>query len=112
MSRALIGTMVAVSLSVLAAAPAHAVTIPVNSIFDPNPMVGDDGECTLREAVRNANNEPPVPDCVAGSPAGTDVVQLQNADYRLSNATEGDVPITSDVTIQGQPGTTIDALNV
>ena len=58
----------------LAPSLAHAATITVNSLADaPLPIVPvTDGQCTLREAIENANDDAAThPDCAAGSGADT-----------------------------------------
>ena len=59
-----------------ASSPAHAATITVNSTDD---VVGNDENCTLREAITSANNDPTsvsaAGECENGS--GDDVIHIQ-----------------------------------
>jgi len=96
--------------------PAHAATITVNSAAD-NTTAGD-GDCTLREAINNANDttdgQTTGGDCAAGNPSGADTITLPAETYTLAitggddtNAA-GDLDITSEVTISGEDaGSTI-----
>ncbi|GIW43126.1 MAG: hypothetical protein KatS3mg077_0408 [Candidatus Binatia bacterium] len=66
--------------------PALAATISVTSTAD---VIADDGECTLREAIRNANDttdgQADNDDCASGSASGADTIVLQSsATYTLS----------------------------
>jgi CSLREA domain-containing protein len=95
-------------LVTVAAAASITVTTPVDGITD-------DGECTLREAILNANNDDQSGDvaCVKGS--GADTILLDDDNYVLSNSgpsenasVTGDLDISSDITIkpadaQGEP---------
>ena len=90
--------------------PAHAATITVNSAAD-NTTAGD-GDCTLREAINNANDttdgQTTVGDCAARNPRGADTITLPAGTYTLrlaghseaDNAT-GDLDLKSDITING-----------
>ncbi len=60
-----------VLLAALAASPAWAAPITVNSLADANPPVRGDGLCTLREAMINADTDGASSDCAAGSGADT-----------------------------------------
>src|SRR5215207_781889 len=101
------------------AAPARANNISVNGLGD---ALSNNGVCTLREAVINANNDAATwPDCAAGS--GADVININAAGtitFAIVNtpgpgdtdelALEGDLDIISSLTINGSPGgTTINA---
>lgn len=112
----------ALSLAALAfalAPAARANTINVNGLGD---AVSNDGVCTLREAVINANNDAATwPDCAVGS--GADIVNINPAGtitFAIANvpalgdsdqfAARGDLDIISSMTINGSPGgTTINA---
>jgi CSLREA domain-containing protein len=87
-------------------------TIVVNSKAD---IIADDGACTLREAIINANNndQSGSTDCPAGT--GDDTISLKGF-YQLaiegmyeSAARTGDLDITDNLTVQGlDTGATID----
>src|SRR4029077_6485426 len=88
---------------------AATITVTTN-----NPYVISDGQCSLIEAIVNANNDAATyPDCVAGSGADT-IVLPANANVTLSNVAGtnqygspiGLPLITSRITIEGN-GTTI-----
>ena len=75
----------------------NAATITVNSATDT--FIGGNGECTLREAILNANNDSPSsPDCTAGSGADTInfTAQLANQTITLRSS---QLSITSNITI-------------
>ena len=99
--RAVQSLTAAVVLGVPAAA--GAATITVDSSGD---TVGNDGNCILREAVINANNDDTSGsiDCATG--AGADVIDLSTS-VTLSTpgdddaAALGDLDVTEDLTIQG-----------
>ena len=83
---------------------AATITVTTN-----NPNIAADGECSLIEAIVNANNDAATyPDCAAGSAADT-IVLPANANITLLNAngtTQYNGPIglpriTSQITIQG-----------
>ncbi len=73
-------TLAAVITLFLVAAPsAHAqATITVNSNAEEFPSVNN-GNCTLREAIKAANTNAPVDGCAAGQSGGTDTIVLQFA---------------------------------
>ncbi len=86
----------------------HAATITVTAFTDD---VTNNGNCTLREAIKAANTNLAVDACTAGSASGTDTIVLagdqQNA-YILTilgagedNNATGDLDITSNVAFQG-----------
>ncbi len=85
-------------------APLHAATIQVDG---DTVIVADDGLCSLREAIRNAEADAQVDNtnCEAGS--GTDVIQLDDGgEYEISDADPTDpqnaLPIiTGNLTIEG-----------
>ncbi len=96
---------------------ASAATIAPNTTTD---VVGNDGACSLREAITAAFTHLPsgakLGECAAGS--GNDIIQLQAGHYILSLAgagedanASGDLDIRSDLRIQGAgaAATTIDA---
>ena len=86
-------------------ATAATITVTTN-----NPNIVADGQCSLIEAIVNANNDAATyPDCAAGSGADT-IVLPANANVTLSavyaNGTQDGNPvglplITSQITIQG-----------
>jgi len=96
------------SLSVLNYQPAHSATITVNSTAD---VEADDGQCTLREAIRAANmntSSGATPgECPAGS--GADVVNVPGGSLYLLSA--GEILINTDMEIvgNGRNSTVIDA---
>jgi CSLREA domain-containing protein len=83
-----------------------AATLNVNSTADT--LVAGDGQCTLREAIINANGDSDTTagDCAAGS--GADLINVPAGSYALAipGANEdasatGDLDITSDLTLRG-----------
>lgn len=101
------------------AAPARANNIDVEVLSD---VLAVDQVCTLREAIINANNDAATwPDCAAGSgadvininPSGTITLAIVNTPGPGDTdqfAAEGDLDITSSLTINGNlSGTTINA---
>jgi hypothetical protein len=96
-------------------------TINVNSLTD---TLANNGTCTIREAVINANNDAATwSDCAAGSgpdvinlPAGTITFTLNNSPNPATAeelSLTGDLDLTSDITINGHvDGTTIDAATI
>ncbi|MGD2157599.1 MAG: CSLREA domain-containing protein, partial [Anaerolineales bacterium] len=87
----------------------HAAVITVNTTDD---ELNSDSDCSLREAIQAANSDSAVSGCAAGS--GVDIITLPAGFYTLTipgtgeddNAT-GDLDITSDLTINGEVGSTI-----
>ena len=88
-------------------ATAATITVTTN-----NPNIASDGQCSLIEAIVNANNDAAThPDCPAGSGADT-IVLPANANVTLSNAygthygsPVGLPPIASRITIEGNGAT-------
>lgn len=76
---------------------AFAATLVVNSTA--NTTVDSDGNCTLREAVLNANGntDTTAGDCLPGSDVDVDVIQIPAGTYLLTAA----LNLTDDVTLQG-----------
>ncbi|MBE7552685.1 MAG: CSLREA domain-containing protein [Anaerolineales bacterium] len=94
---------------------AQAATITVNTTAD---EVNNDGDCSLREAIRAANLNQVVDACPAGSPTGTDTIILPAGSYELTlaglnenDALTGDLDLKSSLSIAGagRANTTIDA---
>jgi uncharacterized repeat protein (TIGR01451 family)/CSLREA domain-containing protein len=73
--------LITLLLVLLAASPAAAVAITVNSVEDN--VVAGDGRCTLREAIDNANDDTDTTagDCAAGD--GPDTIFLDSGTYAL-----------------------------
>ena len=98
------------------ASSAEAATITVNSTAD---VIANNGQCTLREAIINANNDDQSgsTDCAAGSgadiivlPAGTITLTIANTPSSFSAeefSLTGDLDILGSLTINGDPGGTI-----
>ncbi len=89
-------------VSVRAASPTVTV-IPVNTTDD---ELNNDGDCSLREAIRAANTDTAVDGCPAGS--GVDTITVPAGVYKLSVAgtnedagATGDLDITAGVVING-----------
>jgi uncharacterized repeat protein (TIGR01451 family)/CSLREA domain-containing protein len=114
----------ALGIAALLAAPLEAATISVDSTAD---SIANDGACTLREAIinANANDQSGSTDCAAGSgsdvielPAGTvtlalagraeDAALTGDLDITETDAT-GDLTITGAVDATGAPASVIDA---
>ncbi len=99
-------------LLAMSGTPVHALTI---NVAPGEVIVADDGACSLREAIDNANNTTTGQthtDCAAGNPGGADTIVLPNgsmfevpnyADYYYGYT--GLPPVTSTVTIQGNGST-------
>jgi CSLREA domain-containing protein len=109
----LIAALLATTISTaLPTQTVYAATITVDSVDDTR---DDDGKCTLREAILNANNDSQVgsTDCLAGN--GDDIITF-NLSYPATitlTSTSGDLRIIKDLTITG-PGAaqlTIDGNN-
>ncbi|GEM_PF-1680956 len=76
-----------------------AATITVNSLADDSPSLTGNGQCTLREAIQNANtnNQTSGGDCVAGS--GADIININlNGTINLVAALQN---LTGTLTING-----------
>ncbi|MCZ2121262.1 MAG: CSLREA domain-containing protein, partial [Anaerolineales bacterium] len=86
----------ALALTALGVQPARAAGLVVNSAVD---TIANDGACTLREAIANANadNQSGSTDCAAGS--GADAITFA-ADYTITLGSQLPV-ITSEITITG-----------
>ena len=102
---AVFAVVVALSLS---NRTAHALTIAVDSLAD---TVADDDECTLREAIENANDTTdgqPHDDCSPGDPAGEDRIEFDVAGDIVLDGTA--LPaVTDDLVLDGSgAGITID----
>ncbi len=84
-------------LAIAIAQPAYAAGLAVDSTAD---TVANDGACTLREAILNANNDDQSGsiDCAAG--AGADAITIPAGTYTLDGGS-GHLLITADVAITG-----------
>ena len=97
--------------SALVARPVSAASIVVNSNED---VVGDDGQCTLREAIHNANNATQLHigdgECASGS-AGADTITFANNYIITLNSEDKQLVISSEIIIigTGSPYTIIQA---
>lgn len=95
--------------SLLLAPPASAATITVNTTAD---ELTNDGNCSLREALRAANFDMSVDGCASGSGADTVVVPAGSYDFSAAlagtddNGLQGDLDIRAPVTIKGAGATT------
>ena len=99
----------------------NAATITVNGLGD---TLNNDGQCTIREAIINANNDAATwTDCAAGSgndiinlPAGTITFSVPNSPNSFTNenlSVTGDLDVLTSVTINGHAsGTIIDAASL
>ena len=83
--------------------PARSATLSPNTTVDEPLSDPDNGNCTLREAIWSAIIDSPIDLCLAGS--GADTVFIPAGIYIL---TEGDITLSSELTIDGEPGTIID----
>ena len=87
--------------SAVVVSPVSAATIVVTSNLD---VFADDGVCTLREAIHNANNNiqqyTSTGECAAGS-AGADVITFAS-DYTITLTSQLRLKITSEITIAGR----------
>lgn len=108
-----VGLIVLVGLTIGRTLPVHAATITVNTTAD---EINNDGDCSLREAIRAANLDQAVDGCAAGD--GTDTLILPAGDYVFDlagtnedAALNGDLDITEDLILNGadRNTTTIDA---
>ncbi len=92
----IIASVVAV-LTALAVTPAYAAGIVVNTDTDKDGLFIFDGQCGLREAIANADNDAATfPDCAAGS--GTDTITFA-ANYTITLRNE--LAFTTAITITG-----------
>ncbi|MDM8566628.1 fibronectin type III domain-containing protein [Candidatus Halobeggiatoa sp. HSG11] len=83
------------------------------TIADGIVTIASDGQCSLPEAIINANDDAQTHnDCIAGS--GNDTLQLTNSTYTLTSVNDADPdgygpvglpPIASSITIEGNGGT-------
>ncbi len=103
-----LATRILITLVAIGALPAVATTIAVDSTADDFDQ-GDNGNCTLREAILAANTNAAVDGCAAGQPSPTvDVVAVPAGTFVLAlgprgdDAGEhGDLDLSGDVDIQG-----------
>jgi CSLREA domain-containing protein len=92
--------MLVLAASLLGGGEASASTLTVNSPADD--LTPGDGQCTLREAVLNANADADLTggDCAAGG--GADEIHVPAGNYVLSlNGTAGSLALTDDATLLG-----------
>lgn len=82
------------ALSVSPVAPVYAATINVTTTSDD---LIDNGNCTLREAIRAANTNTAVDACPAGS--GADTIVLPAGTYTLTTSSDGEDESTGDLNI-------------
>jgi len=99
----LVFMLLAVALRIQPVPVAHAATINVNTTDD---ELNNDGDCSLREAIRAANTDAAVDACPAG--CGADTINLPAGTYNLTiagagedAALTGDLDITQNLTING-----------
>ena len=85
------------AISQAVAMPALAANIHVTGFGD---VINPDGFCTLREAILAANTNTPVNEC-AGDAAGFDTITFNNTTPQAIALANGQIAITSNVTIQG-----------
>jgi CSLREA domain-containing protein len=102
--RAFILFVLAILANGLGAAPASAAVITVSTTGDENETGAG---CSLREAIRSANENAAVGGCVSGA-AGPDTIVLPPGTYTLSvgpagddMGASGDLDVTEDLTIAG-----------
>lgn len=114
-NKVLLAGFLSAGLLFFAAPAAHAATIVVNSADDVEVAVSGDGDCTLREAITNANNntDETSGDCVAGDPTATahDVINFNITGSGVHTiALDDEFPsISEGTTVNGysQPGATV-----
>ena len=110
--------LLALAVWVVVAPPAGATTITVTTTTDEN---NSDGDCSLREAIRAANNDQAVDACPAGN--GADAIVVPAGDYVFNPAlsltkedlaAQGDLDIREDLTLTGagRTQTTLDAAGI
>jgi CSLREA domain-containing protein len=105
---AAVAVCLAILLLSLSSKAARAASMTVTTTTD---ELTTNGQCSLREALRNANTDTAVqPDCTAGS--GADTITVPSGAYLLilggAGNTAGDLDLTDDVTIVGAgPGRTV-----
>ncbi len=94
------------------AAPALAGTIAVTT-YDDEYNIPPNGTCSIREAMRSANNNQAFGGCTAGS--GADTIDLIEGTYLITRPPivpgeleTGDIEVRDDLTITGQGVTAID----
>jgi CSLREA domain-containing protein len=101
--------VVVLAVGLVAAPAARAATISVNTTAD---ELDNDGNCSLREAVRAANSDAVADSCAKGN--GADTIKLRAGLYRFSSALgttgengglQGDLDITAPLTIKGAGAT-------
>ena len=101
-------TPIPIALWAICAMPVSATTIAVDSTADDFDQ-GDNGNCTLREAILAANGNAAVDGCAAGQPGPeVDLVSLPAGTFVLAlgpngddAALHGDLDLTDDVEVRG-----------
>jgi CSLREA domain-containing protein len=110
------------TVSAIPAQTHHAILDSIITVTTSTDELNTNGQCSLREAITNANNDDQSgsTDCAAGN--GSDTISLSNSIYTLTllgenedNNQTGDLDISSDIVFQGvtsattiiQAGTTI-----
>lgn len=99
----LVAALIASAMPLARPAGAVAATITVNTTAD---ELNEDGDCSLREALRAANRDQPVDACPAGR--GADLIALPPGLFRLTRGgsdedegRSGDLDILRDLTLRG-----------
>ena len=113
--RLIILPLISVCAAILLSATANAATINVTALND---TLSNNGACSIREAVINANNDAATwPDCAAGAGADTIALPTGTITFTLPNSPNsftdenlsltGDLDINSPMTISGNSGGTV-----
>ena len=99
------GPVLSILAALLLAAPASAGTIAVTTTFD---ELDGAAPCSLREAIKTANDDADSGGCTDTSPVAADKVVLGSGDYSLSRLdvdedlnVAGDLDVREDLTIAG-----------
>ena len=82
---------------------ARSATISPDTTVDESLADPDNGNCSLREAIMSAITNSSIDGCLAGT--GADTVFIPAGIYIL---TEGEITLSSDLIVDGEPGTIID----
>jgi CSLREA domain-containing protein len=101
--------VIAMVLAALPVMPAYAASITVETTVD---ELTADGNCSLREAVINSNNNFAThPDCTAGSNAAVDVITLTGGQTYTLSLTGVSASQTGDLDLSDTAGLTIQSSN-